>query len=220
MIYQGHQEFPPESVIKKTNQIAFSHCCMVVIRFNFLLQSSEFYLPFGLVYWFIHYNGNSILSGGNSWCIFSSQQLIPYMTSNDWLTDFSQPIGSCLAGGHHELLIYCSRWSLISKDKKIYRPQMIVDDRCYIRLRWSCFKRDRISPNRADGTHKTDRTDSTDGIDRTDGIDGTDGTIMILAMLLKYSLCIFLIICIYDIENVTNKAPVKMAMWSIKTISK
>ena len=126
-------------------------------------------------------------------------------------------------GGHHELLIYCSRWSLISKDKKIYRPQMIVDDRCYIRLRWSCFKRDRISPNRADGTHKTDRTDSTDGIDRTDGIDGTDGTdgtIMILAMLLKYSLCIFLIICIYNIENVTNKAPVKMAMWSIKTISK
>ena len=41
-----HQEFPPESVIKKTNQIAFSHCCVVVIRFHFLPQSSEFYWPF------------------------------------------------------------------------------------------------------------------------------------------------------------------------------
>ena len=49
MIYQRQQEFPQESVIKKTNQIAFSHCCMVVIRFHFLLQSSEFYWPFGLI---------------------------------------------------------------------------------------------------------------------------------------------------------------------------
>ena len=29
---------------------AFSHGCMVVIRFHFLLQSSEFYWPFGLVF--------------------------------------------------------------------------------------------------------------------------------------------------------------------------
>ena len=33
MIYQGHRELPPESVIQKPNQIAFSHCCMVFIRF-------------------------------------------------------------------------------------------------------------------------------------------------------------------------------------------
>ena len=59
MIYQGHQEFPPESVIKKTNQIAFSHCCMVVIRFHFLPQSSESYWPFGLVLW--QQNLNSFL---------------------------------------------------------------------------------------------------------------------------------------------------------------
>ena len=51
MIYQGHQGFPPESVIKKPNQIAFSHCCMVVIRFHFLLQSPEFYWLFVLVLW-------------------------------------------------------------------------------------------------------------------------------------------------------------------------
>ena len=51
MIYQGHQDFPPESFINKPNQIAFSHCCMVVIRFHFLFQSSEFYWPLGLVLW-------------------------------------------------------------------------------------------------------------------------------------------------------------------------
>ena len=80
----GHQEFPPESVIKETkpncivcpqlfnhfflkmsrkyvsevnekyalNQWEpFSYGCIVVISFHFLLQSSEFYWPFGLVFW-------------------------------------------------------------------------------------------------------------------------------------------------------------------------
>ena len=30
---------------------AFSHGCVVLISFHFLLQSSEFYWPFGLVFW-------------------------------------------------------------------------------------------------------------------------------------------------------------------------
>ena len=67
MIYQRNEVFPPDSVIKKPNQIAFSHCCMVVIRFHFLLQSSINHLV-----WFFD-NGNSVPSGGNSWCLFSSQ---------------------------------------------------------------------------------------------------------------------------------------------------
>ena len=46
MIYQRQQEFPQESVIKKTNQIAFSHCCMVVIRF--WLHSGYFLAMFWL----------------------------------------------------------------------------------------------------------------------------------------------------------------------------
>ena len=65
MIYQGHQGFPPESVIKKPNQIAFSHCCMVHIS-CFKVQSS-----IGHLVWFFD-NVNSIVSGGNSWCLFSS----------------------------------------------------------------------------------------------------------------------------------------------------
>ena len=41
-VYQGHQEFPPVCY-QKTKPIAFSHCCMVVIRFHFL----PFWLHFG-----------------------------------------------------------------------------------------------------------------------------------------------------------------------------
>ena len=36
-------------------------------------------------------------------------------------------------------------WSIVLDDhwsKKIYRPKMIVDVRCYIHLSWSCFKND------------------------------------------------------------------------------
>ena len=43
---------------------AFSHGCMVVISFLFLLQSSEFYWPFGLFF----DSGNSIVFRGNIWC--------------------------------------------------------------------------------------------------------------------------------------------------------
>ena len=62
MIYQGHQEFPPESVIRKPNQIAFSHCCMIVIRFHFLLQSSEFCWPFDYILTALWLNSDFILT--------------------------------------------------------------------------------------------------------------------------------------------------------------
>ena len=58
---------------------SFLSCCMVVISFHFLLQSSEFYWPFGLVF----DCGNSIFSGVNLWCPWTIIKFIPCVTIKD-----------------------------------------------------------------------------------------------------------------------------------------
>ena len=60
------------------------------------------------------------------------------MTSNDWLTDRLTDWGG--RGGR---VVIMNFWSIVLDDhcsKKIYKPKMIVVVRCYINLRWSCFK--------------------------------------------------------------------------------
>jgi len=74
---QGHQEFPPEFVIKKPNQVAFQPhfptyetneelSLMVAGSLSDSISCFKVQSSFGHLVW-IFDNGNSIVSGGNSW---------------------------------------------------------------------------------------------------------------------------------------------------------
>ena len=72
-IYQGHQEFPQTLLSKKTKLLSL----IVAWLSSDIISCFKVQSSIGCLVWFFD-NGNSIFSGGNSWCLFSSQQLIPY----------------------------------------------------------------------------------------------------------------------------------------------
>ena len=85
----------------------FSHSCMVVISFNFLLQNSEFYWPFGLVF----DSGNSIVSNG------VLVKLLFIVTSYGWVY-WMQSLAGCSKFNH--IIVWSSFvLAVTAHDKKV-----------------------------------------------------------------------------------------------------